>query len=57
MKLELMIPTSLDEIPLQAYQEFKKIYDQDPENNEFLSEKMVQLFCGIELKDVIKIRS
>ena len=57
MKLELMIPTSLDEIPLQAYQEFKKIYDQDPENNEFLSEKMVQLFCGIELKDVIKIKA
>jgi hypothetical protein len=57
MKLELMIPTSLDEIPLQAYQEFKKIYDQSPEDNEFLSEKMVQLFCGIELKDVIKIKA
>ena len=57
MKLELMIPTSLDEIPLKAYQEFKKIYDQSPEDNEFLSEKMVQLFCGIELKDVIKIKA
>lgn len=57
MKLELLVPTSLDEIPLRAYQEFKKIYDQDPENNEFLSEKMVQLFCGIEFKDVVKMKA
>lgn len=57
MKLELIVPTSLDEIPLRAYQEFKKIYDQNPEDNEFLSEKMIQIFCGIELKDVIKIKA
>lgn len=57
MKLELIVPTSLDEIPLRAYQEFRKIYEQDPENNEFLSEKMVQLFCGIEFRDVVKMKA
>ena len=56
MKLELLIPTSLDEIPLKHYQEFRKTVDtsNDPE---FISEKMVQLFCGIELKDVVKIKA
>jgi len=57
MKLELYIPTSLDEIPLKNYQAFRKVYDQNPEDNEFLSEKMVQLFCGIELKDVLRIKA
>ena len=56
MKLELLIPTSLDEIPLRAYQDFKKTADGS--NDElFISEKMVSLFCGIELKEVIKIKA
>jgi len=56
MKLELLVPTSLDEIPLRAYQDFKKTADGS--NDEvFISEKMVSLFCGIELKDVIKIKA
>ena len=56
MKLELLVPTSLDEIPLRAYQDFKKTADGS--NDElFISEKMVSLFCGIELKEVIKIKA
>ena len=56
MKLELLIPTSLDEIPLRAYQDFRKTVDGS--NDEiFISEKMVSLFCGIELKDVVKIKA
>ena len=56
MKLELLIPTSLDEIPLKHYQEFRKTVDTS-NDAEFISEKMVQLFCGIELKDVVKIKA
>lgn len=56
MKLELVIPTSLDEIPLKHYQQFRKIADGN-EDNEFIAEKMVQCFCGIELKDVVKIKA
>ena len=56
MKLELIIPTSLNEIPLKHYQEFRKVVEGS--NDEmFISEKMVQLFCGIELKDVVKIKA
>lgn len=56
MKLELVIPTSLNEIPLKHYQDFRKVAEGS--NDElFISEKMVQLFCGIELKDVVKIKA
>jgi hypothetical protein len=56
MKLELLIPTSLDEIPLKAYQEFRKTVEGS--NDEiFISEKMVSLFCGIELKDIVRIKA
>lgn len=56
MKLELLIPTSLNEIPLKHYQDFRKTADgsNDPE---FISEKMISLFCGIELKDIVKIKA
>ena len=56
MKLELLIPTSLSEIPLKHYQEFRKVAENS-NDEEFISEKMIELFCGIELKDVIKIKA
>ncbi len=56
MKLELLIPTSLSEIPLKHYQEFRNVAENS-NDEEFISEKMIQLFCGIELKDVIKIKA
>jgi hypothetical protein len=56
MKIELLIPTSLSEIPLKHYQEFRKVAENS-NDEEFISEKMIELFCGIELKDVIKIKA
>lgn len=56
MKLELLIPTSLSEIPLKHYQEFRKVAENS-NDDEFISEKMIELFCGIELKDVVKIKA
>jgi hypothetical protein len=56
MKLELLIPTSLSEIPLKHYQEFRKVAENS-NDEEFISEKMIELFCGIKLKDVIKIKA
>jgi hypothetical protein len=55
MKVELTIPTSLNEIKLAQYQKFLSIA-KDNEESEFLQQKMVQLFCGIDLKDVASIR-
>jgi hypothetical protein len=55
MKIELTIPTSLNEIKLAQYQKFLFIA-KDNEESEFLQQKMVQIFCGIDLKDVASIR-
>lgn len=55
MKIELTIPTSLNDIKLAQYQKFLSIA-KDNEESEFLQQKMVQLFCGIDLKDVASIR-
>lgn len=55
MKIELTIPTTLNDIKLAQYQKFLSIV-KDNEESEFLQQKMVQLFCGIDLKDVAQIR-
>ena len=55
MKLEISIPTELKEIKLAQYQAFLKIA-KDNTDEEFLHQKMVQTFCGIDLKEVAEIR-
>jgi hypothetical protein len=54
MKLELTVPSSLSEIPLCNYQKYIEVCksSNDPE---FLGQKMIEIFCGIELKKVINI--
>lgn len=55
MKFELNIPTELHEIKLAQYQKFLEIA-KDNEDGEFLHQKMVQIFCNIDLKNVAEIK-
>ena len=55
MKIELTVPTRLNEIPLINYQKFYAS-QQASNDDKFIMQKMVQCFCGIELKDVAQIR-
>ena len=55
MKLEITIPTKLNELKLFQYQKFLAI-SKDNEDEEFLQQKMIQIFCGIELKDFLNIK-
>ena len=55
MKLEINVPSSLSEIPLKHYQEFLKI-QADSNDEEFVAQKMIEIFCGISLKDVVKMK-
>ncbi len=55
MKLDLLLPTSLSEIPLSRYQNFVKTKEAS-NDDEFIAQKMIQIFCGIDLKDVGKIK-
>jgi hypothetical protein len=56
MKVEIIVPTSLNEIPLKNYQEFMKVYNSGSDDT-FIAEKMVQIFCGLKLSDVINIKA
>jgi len=55
MKLQIIIPTKLSEIKLSQYQAFLNIA-KDNNDEEFLQQKMIQIFCGIDLKDVAQIK-
>jgi hypothetical protein len=55
MKLELIVPTSLKDIPLKSYQTFVKMRETS-NDEDFVAQKMIEIFCGIELKDVVKMR-
>lgn len=48
MKVKITIPTSLSEIKLSQYQRFVKIM-ADNEEGEFLSLKMIEIFCNVGL--------
>lgn len=55
MKLDIYVPSSLDEITLEQYQRFYKI-SNGQETSNFVNQKMVEIFCNIDLKDVVKIK-
>lgn len=55
MKVDITVPESIAEIPLLNYQKFLKV-QKSSDDQEFIAQKMIEIFCGIELKDVAKIK-
>ena len=55
MDLKITIPTKLSEINLKQYQAFLKVA-KDNKDTEFLQQKMLQIFCGVDLKYVSSMR-
>ena len=55
MKLEIVIPTSLSEIKLGQYIKFLSIVEQN-EASDFLQDKMIQIFCNVELKYISQFK-
>ena len=49
MKLRLNIPDTLDDITLEQYQKFEKVNTKENKDSVFLLQKMVEIFCNIEL--------
>lgn len=49
MQLQIIIPTSLNEITLDQYQRFVSIMDNNPESD-FVQQKMIEIFCNVPLK-------
>lgn len=55
MKLSIDVPTELNEITLDQYQRFIKV-QKDNGDGTFVAQKMIEIFCGIDLKDTFKIK-
>jgi hypothetical protein len=55
MKVKISIPTTLSEVKLSQYQKFVKIATENEEGT-FLNQKMVQIFCNVDLFVVAKMK-
>ena len=55
MAIKIKIPNSLSEITLRQYKRFLKIQQSETEDR-FLNAKMIEIFCNIDLKDVIRLK-
>jgi hypothetical protein len=52
MELKVVVPTSLSEITLEQYQRFARLEGDE----EFLTHKMLEIFCGLPLDGLQKVR-
>jgi hypothetical protein len=55
MKTEIVIPTTLNEIPLMNYQKFIKLVEGS-NDEELIAQKSIEIFCGLNMKDVLQIK-
>jgi len=56
-KVELEIPSSLDEITLSQYQRYMKVVDKNESEQatDFVNKKLIEIFCNIPLNEVDQI--
>lgn len=55
MKIEVNIPESLKEIKLRDYQKFVRTC-KDSNDELFIQQKMIEIFCGVPLLSVLKMK-
>jgi len=55
MEVQIKVPTELNEIPLKHYQDFLNV-QKNSSDEEFVAQKMVEIFCGVRLTEVAKIK-
>ena len=55
MEVQIKVPSTLNEIPLKHYQDFLSV-QKNSSDEEFVAQKMVEIFCGIRLIEVAKIK-
>ena len=55
METKIKIPTELSEISLGDYQRFVDVSEKSNDDT-FIFEKMVEIFCNIQLMEVIQIK-
>lgn len=55
MKLSITVPTELNDVTLGQYQKFIKVQKAN-EDPTFIAQKMIEIFCNIDLKDTFNIK-
>jgi len=55
MKIDITVPDKLSEITLGQYQKYLKIQSENTDER-FLSSKMIEIFCELNLTDVMKLK-
>ena len=55
MEITINVPTTLSEINLKKYQLYLST-EENSNDDEFVAQKMIEIFCDITLKDIVKIK-
>ena len=55
MNVKIKIPTTLKDITLRQYKKYLKIQDKEKDLN-FLNAKMIEIFCDVELRNVMLLK-
>jgi len=58
MKVKFTVPTSKEQITISQYQELERVRElnEDSDDGAFLVEKMVSIFCDVDMKDLRHIQ-
>lgn len=57
MKVNLQVPTSLNDIPLYQYQKFIKTFENtDDITEEYAGIKMLEIFCGLRIDEALDVK-
>jgi hypothetical protein len=57
MKVDLQVPTSLNDIPLYQYQKFIKTFENtDDITEEYAGIKMLEIFCGLRIDEALDVK-
>ena len=56
MKVQINVPDSLKDITLEQYQKFEKLNTEENKDSSFLLQKMIEIFCNLNLRDVANIK-
>lgn len=56
MNIKLNIPESLSEITLAQYQKWIKIVEKEEQLTTFYQQKMIEIFCNANLKEIMQMR-
>ena len=56
-KFTLEVPKELSAITLQQYQKYLKVMEgnEDAEDTEFINLKVLEIFCGVTMKEAYKL--